>query len=344
MPLVGLLVSVFLAGIAAEVRADSKSKICDAYRANYDWEQAGIDRMRNEPYRSNKQARLDEKWARLEEQCGTPETIAGEDGLQEVEPTSELAGQPDSGERPQLTGEVEMTVLDGSVSAAGGDDSNLPVLRSRTPIPDPRAAPAANTGTDGSFECRGTYTECYGQPQPPLPGYSAGAPDGSKRVTRVPGSAGGRNPDPAAPVQASREAAIGQCLRPHFPDYTNPAWGPLESVASQNGSAMSLEQAFPIVQLAARQALEIEKRRYGNLPYGDNSYAYLEGWLGRCLWDAGTISKREDPRAPYKRFLTSQRLSDDLLEERYHDWDVGFRSTYSPWPWHVIRARQVPAE
>jgi hypothetical protein len=98
------------------------------------------------------------------------------------------------------------------------------------------------------------------------------------------------------------------------------------------------------VRHAVTHTLEIEKRVYGQLPYGDNSYAYLEGWLGRCLWDAGALSKQEDPRAPYARFLNSQNLTKDEFDERYHDWDVGFRTTLSPWPWSVYRDRQLPPQ
>ncbi len=232
--------------------------------------------------------------------------------------------------------------LAGGVSQDEAPTPPEPVFSDTPPPANP--TPTNPQVLDGSVDltCRGTYTECYGRARGPLPGYSRTDSDGSRGIKRVPGP--GRQPEGDAPGRTNLETAIGQCLHPHFPDYTTPGWDRFGSTAQQAGAPTPIQYAFPIVQIAARQALEAEKRRYGKLPYGDNSYAYLEGWLGRCLWDAGAIAKGEDPRAPYKRFLANQRLGDSELNERYYDWDVGFRSTWSPWHPAVIRNRQTPLQ
>jgi hypothetical protein len=48
----------------------SESKVCETYRASYDYEQEKINRMPAGVYRSRNQERLDEKRARLEKECG----------------------------------------------------------------------------------------------------------------------------------------------------------------------------------------------------------------------------------------------------------------------------------
>jgi hypothetical protein len=215
---------------------------------------------------------------------------------------------------------------------------------SAPPVP-PVSVPPSNLPPPGGavdLACRGTYTECYGRPRPPLPGYTSGEPDGGKNITRIPGSIGGGTPGGAeSPHRPTLDAAIDDCLKPHFTHHTSPDWSRFDTTFPQAGQTARLQVAFPIVQHAVIHTLEIEKRVYGKLPYGDNSYAYMEGWLGRCLWDAGALSKQEDPRAPYARFLKSQNLTKDELDERYYDWDVGFTHTWSPWPWAVYRDRKL---
>jgi len=227
--------------------------------------------------------------------------------------------------------------LTGSVSEDEQPTDPAPDEPDAPPPADPTApAPPVLPGSV-DLNCRGTYTECYGRNRGPLPGYSGGTPDGDKGIRRIPGPP--RRGDEPAPAVPSLETTIEQCLRPHFPDYTTPGWGRFASVAQQGGGRTPVQYTFPIIQIAVRQALAAEQRRYGKLPYGDHSRAYLEGWLGRCLLDSGVITPGEDPRAPYRQFLARQGLSSADLDEQFYDWEVGFRSTWSPWPWHVTRGR-----
>lgn len=230
-------------------------------------------------------------------------------------------------------------------SLTGGIEQNErpdAARETRPPVSMPPSNPP-RSGESVNLACRGTYTECYGRARAPVPAYTSRESDGSRAVVRVPGSAARSNDGPGteSPRRPRLDTAIDQCLGPHFAHPTSPDWSRFDSALLQADSAAPLQSAFPIVQYAVNHTLAIEKRVYGKLPYGENSYAYLEGWLGRCLWDAGVLSKQEDPRAPYAQFLSGQKLTNAEVEERYHDWDAGFRATWSPWPWHVYRERQL---
>ena len=77
--LIAALILILPSTNGAPALAQSSADICDAYRDNYDREQDKINRMKNEPYKSIAQRRLNEKRARLERDCAGATNRTGRD-------------------------------------------------------------------------------------------------------------------------------------------------------------------------------------------------------------------------------------------------------------------------